>query len=613
MGCVSSRPAGSGKRTRQSTRADPGAQPNLAALWQEEIGALTDGRSPKARRNYNPASPTLAAGLRGDGRTSDGSAGRRQDSVERFSELMQLPLVSEACPVEMLSAAWTLDRFIVHRKLGGGAKSKVYLAMDEMSGMQVAVKAVDMRSLHEMEKKQLSREINLHAELNHPNVLALYAAFRLEDHVVLVLEVAHADLLQKMPEIPCAEPVVTRRVLFPLLLALDYVHAQGIIHRDLKPENVTFSLTGQLKLADFGYSIDMYETRPVTRLGTLTFMAPEVLASGRRHMEDVTHEMEPRPTDIARERRPGYHTGADVWSIGVLLYELLVRDTPFRRQERPDVIKAIMAGDFPLPDFLSPEAKSFISACLTVHAADRPSVPQLMGHPLVCKYFSDAHVNAALGGNTAHIRRRNSVYLIVGNRLVERRGSQGSVQSLYGQLDQAHMDAILRNRVSNKSGETAKSGSLQISVSDPVSRNNLVALRQAELNGSRNNVALRAPSPHAGASGSHPHLGLRSAGHMVRAGSNKKSVELGTVERIPSRLGREGLASRAGSVTHGLESQAMAQAFRQRVASQSQHIGAQNSGLGRDLGKHVPMPSSHSMTNPATSASVSQHLNMSRA
>ena len=73
-------------------------------------------------------------------------------------------------------------------------------------------------------------------------------------------------------------PQVVGEVLLPFLSAMSYLHARGIIHRDVKPENILLTAGRQLKLADFGMSIDWTEERPVTRTGTLDYMSPEVLA-----------------------------------------------------------------------------------------------------------------------------------------------------------------------------------------------------------------------------------------------------------------------------------------------------------------------------------------------
>jgi serine/threonine protein kinase len=117
-------------------------------------------------------------------------------------------------------------------------------------------------------------------------------------------------------------------VVVPFLSTLAHLHAHGIIHRDIKPENILVTESGGLMLADFGLSIRSHNDAPVTRVGTLDYMAPEVVTCPRKR----------NPQDWKDRTDLHYTSAVDVWALGVLVYELCLGEPPF-------------AGVRPLPSF----------------------------------------------------------------------------------------------------------------------------------------------------------------------------------------------------------------------------------------------------------------------
>jgi len=181
--------------------------------------------------------------------------------------------------------------------------------------------ACSRKALTDAEVSQLEREILIHGMLHHPHILALWAAFQDGTHFYIVTELADTDLYKRLPRMGLQETTIVRRVVAPLLSALHHCHEKGVIHRDLKPENILFNSDFQLKLADFGLAIDTRADRPITRLGTLDFMAPEVMMSGRYTIEGVKNEVQPvAGNEIPRDARKPYTSAVDVWSLGVIVY-----------------------------------------------------------------------------------------------------------------------------------------------------------------------------------------------------------------------------------------------------------------------------------------------------
>lgn len=122
--------------------------------------------------------------------------------------------------------------------------------------------------------------MNVQALLNHPNILRVYGAFEDESFIYMVQQLAlngdvYKTYLSQRNHLN--EQDLVRNIIAPLLRAVEHAHSRGVIHRDIKPENIFLSETNQVLLGDWGLSIDNIQERPVSRVGTLDYMAPEVL------------------------------------------------------------------------------------------------------------------------------------------------------------------------------------------------------------------------------------------------------------------------------------------------------------------------------------------------
>ncbi|CAG9461737.1 unnamed protein product [Pedinophyceae sp. YPF-701] len=295
------------------------------------------------------------------------------------SSLISWWLVGKACPVDLVRADWSVHQFTPVKKIGKGSKSRVWHAVEKSLGRTVVLKVYDLRQMHATEVEQLEREAEIHAQLSHPNVLQLWAAFQDQVACYFLLESADQDLYHMYPRISQTdERVMVQNVIFPTVDALAYCHSKGVLHRDIKPENLIFGKDGRIRLADFGFAIDVHERRPVTRLGTLEFMAPEVIACGRRPDGTVAH----------RDKRTPYGAPADVWSVGVIAYELFARRTPFVRSTKDETSKCVERGEFRMPHWASSQAQDFMRRCLTLDVTQRASMEELSTHPWVAQYVS---------------------------------------------------------------------------------------------------------------------------------------------------------------------------------------------------------------------------------
>jgi len=297
----------------------------------------------------------------------------------RDPQNFHLPVVSPSLPSILSRQLWSLQDFEQEKKLYQGHVSSVYQARDTRSGQSVCLKVYSKANLTLLNAHQVLREIRIHSQVQHTNIIQFYAAWEDDARYFIVTEFARGgdlftDLQRKGGELPERTAIVS--VIQPILSVLMYLNNLGVLHRDLKPENMLYVTHGSekhIKVADFGLAINCNEERPITRAGTLDYMAPEVLVCETKH----------EPEDNKDLTSPAYDAQVDVWGLGVVAYELLVGATPFEDDERVETIQGILQSEPDIPEFLSQDARDFIRVTLAKNPRDRPTVKQLMAHPWV--------------------------------------------------------------------------------------------------------------------------------------------------------------------------------------------------------------------------------------
>src|SRR4051812_10244623 len=234
----------------------------------------------------------------------------------------------------------------------------VWLARDERSGLDVALKMVAREG---KAAARAEREAKAAAALRHPRCQRIYALARDTGHVYIAYEYVPGRTLREAlnaGEIGDREAV---QVAVQLLDALAHAHRRGIVHRDVKPSNVLLAESGgiDVRLLDFGLA-QMAEFDTLTALGdvpgTLAYVSPE-----RLHGEEATE-------------------AADVWAVGVMLWEALVRTHPFRGETMAETQSRILKGPQPLeqlrPD-LPPAILRAVASATELDPAKRPTADQL--------------------------------------------------------------------------------------------------------------------------------------------------------------------------------------------------------------------------------------------
>ena len=221
-----------------------------------------------------------------------------------------------------------LGRYVVTGTLGQGAMGTVYRAEDPLIERKVALKVLSL-DLPEHEREQFRehffREGKSAGRLNHPNVVTVYDIGESEGVPYIAMEFLQGLTLRETLDMGTVMPV--RRVVdigLAVCRGLDFAHGQGVIHRDVKPANIMLTRSGMVKIMDFGIAQSHFRVDPGTELppgqvlGSPKYMAPEQVQG------------------LDADER------ADLFSLGVTLYELLVGRNPFEADSVNEVIEKVL-------------------------------------------------------------------------------------------------------------------------------------------------------------------------------------------------------------------------------------------------------------------------------
>jgi tetratricopeptide (TPR) repeat protein/predicted Ser/Thr protein kinase len=244
------------------------------------------------------------------------------------------------------------DRYVIEAEIGHGGMGTVYRGHDDTLDRDVAIKLLTKTGLGTEGRARLLQEAQAIAKLNHPNIVTVYDAGETEKLPFIVMEfVEGLTLHEKQPA--SLEEILT--IMSQVCAALEHAHSSGIIHRDLKPENVTISPDGTAKLMDFGFarSIASRYTADGTIVGTVFYLAPEfALGHGIDHR-------------------------ADLYSLGVMLYELTTGQLPFIDSDPVAVISQHLHAPVVPPraknSEIPPALDNLILRLLSKDPEDRPT------------------------------------------------------------------------------------------------------------------------------------------------------------------------------------------------------------------------------------------------
>lgn len=261
---------------------------------------------------------------------------------------------------------WCLNDFEIGKPLGKGKFGSVYLARERRSKYTVALKVLEKSQLLRANvEHQLRREIEIQANLRHPHILRLFGYFYDSRRIYLILEYSPGgELYKKLKKRGHFSEPVSAQFISDMALALDYCHSKNVLHRDIKPENLLVGAGGEIKIADFGWSVHAPTSRRKTLCGTLDYLAPEMV-EGKEHDKYI-----------------------DNWSLGILLYEFLVGEPPFEAETHSLTYKRIQRIDLHFPRHVPEDARHLIRSLLRKNPLQRLSLADIPRHPWVQRHLN---------------------------------------------------------------------------------------------------------------------------------------------------------------------------------------------------------------------------------
>jgi len=236
----------------------------------------------------------------------------------------------------LLAPGTSFGRFLIRSLLGKGGMAEVYLAHDTLHNRSLALKLLPPEFANNADRlRRFEQEAHTASALNHHNIIVTYEIGQVKSIPFIAMEFVEGETLRrylKRSPMPVGEVL---DVAIQIAQALAAAHESGIIHRDIKPENIILSNSHQIKILDFGLAklmepvcnqvatpeastITNLSTGPGAVLGTTNYMSPEQLRG------------------LTVDAR------TDLWSIGIVLYELLTVELPFKGQNTNEVIVSIL-------------------------------------------------------------------------------------------------------------------------------------------------------------------------------------------------------------------------------------------------------------------------------
>jgi eukaryotic-like serine/threonine-protein kinase len=272
-------------------------------------------------------------------------------------------------------------RYRLEAKLGSGGMSTVYLARDETLDRAVAVKVMHREMSEQADQlERFRQEARAVAKLSHPNVVAVIDAGEDGGHPYIVFEYVEGETLkQRINRVGALEPQEALAYAIEIARGLTVAHARNMVHRDIKPQNVLIDSEGRAKLTDFGISRQLEQdgmTATGRVLGTTDYVAPE---------QAMGHPVDPR---------------SDVYSLGVVLYEMLIGQVPFHADSQVGVAMKHVNEELPDVQARRPEVSAAAALVVERATAKEPSERYQDVGEMIDDLSTALEVEAARAGST---------------------------------------------------------------------------------------------------------------------------------------------------------------------------------------------------------------------
>ena len=257
-------------------------------------------------------------------------------------------------------------RYTNYIKIGEGSTGMVYAANDLQSTNGAHLVAIKKMNLHKQQRRELLfNEVVIMRDYKHKNIVEMYGSYLVDDELWVVMEYLAGGALTDIVTKTRMDENQIGTVCKSVLRALAFLHANGVIHRDIKSDSILLSNDGRVKLTDFGFvaqvSADLQKRKSL--VGTPYWMAPEVIS------------------------RLPYGTEVDIWSLGIMVIEMIDGEPPYFDQPPLQAMRFIR--DMPPPKFkdnmhrVSPRLQGFLDRMLVRDPTQRATAAELLEHPFI--------------------------------------------------------------------------------------------------------------------------------------------------------------------------------------------------------------------------------------
>lgn len=253
------------------------------------------------------------------------------------------------------------ERFTLQKQIGFGATGDVYFGKDLQTGQDVAIKQLKNKSLNKMDIESFNREVAVLSCLKHPYLLKFIGATNKAPYWIITEFMPGKSLYHRLKDRNQLTPFEKTKIAYFIALGMSFLHSKEIIHRDLKTLNILLDAKNEPRICDFGISRKISNKNvPMTGLiGTVNYMAPELCSKTKVH----------------------YTLKADVFSYGMILYEMASCEVPFRlqRYDQFKILEVIRSGVRPvIPKDTPKPLKKLIVDCWANQPESRPSFNQVL-------------------------------------------------------------------------------------------------------------------------------------------------------------------------------------------------------------------------------------------
>ena len=273
--------------------------------------------------------------------------------------------------------------------IGSGSYGKVFLAINKIDKKYYAIKRMQKKNLIKALKtlKGIYNEIDIQSRINHKNIVKLYYVKESKDAFDLVMEYAkYGNLYLYIKKNNYLSEEKSFKYFIQVVNAIYFLHKNDLIHRDIKPENILMFKDGIVKLCDFGWCARLDGGQRITFCGTVEYMSPEMV-----NKEEYSKEI-------------------DIWSLGILLYEMTHGYSPFKPDKAKfniyDVIDNIKIKDLKFAKDISKECKELI-----IHLLDRDITKRYKVEDIFSSNFVKYYENKDKINNLRSKEEKNDIYI----------------------------------------------------------------------------------------------------------------------------------------------------------------------------------------------------------